>query len=85
MEKSIFDKIKEFTPINSNAAKNNKGFRITKNGMDTGIFKKNEANNNINNIIQNNTEEQGNVGISQIMPHSRIHIVPNSIINEEEN
>ena len=31
IDKNIFDKIKQFTPINSNVNKNSKGFRISKN------------------------------------------------------
>ena len=36
IEKEIFEKIKQFEPINANGSKNNKGFRITKNGRNTG-------------------------------------------------
>ena len=39
--------------MSHNGNKNNKGFRITKNGRDTGIFKKiNDHEGNINTVIQ---------------------------------
>ena len=40
IEKNVFEKIKQFEPINSNANKNNKGFRISKNRRNTDIFQK---------------------------------------------
>ena len=85
IEKNIFEKIKQFTPINPGASKNHKGFRLSKNGIDTGIFKKAEEImendnmiNNINNNIQNNIEGHN-------IPNNRIRIIPNNIINEEDN
>lgn len=54
IEKNIFDKIKQFMPINPNASKNSKGFRLSKNGIDTGIFQKR---NHEGNFIRNNIEE----------------------------
>lgn len=55
IQKDIFEKVKQFVPINPGANKNNKGFRISKNGQDTGIFKKIEdiGENNIENDIIN--------------------------------
>ena len=55
IEKNILDKIKQFVPINPNTSKNSKGFRLMKNGKDTGIFQK--ARNNGENDIRNNIEE----------------------------
>ena len=40
LDKNVLDKIKLFTPINPGAYKNNKGFRLSKKGVDTGILKK---------------------------------------------
>ena len=58
IQKDIFEKIKQFEPINPNGSKNNKGFRKTKNGRDTGIFRKiqeyEDANNIGHNINDNN-------------------------------
>ena len=52
IKKDILEKIKQFEPINLNGNKNNKGYRITKNGRDTGIFKKiNDYKGNINTVI----------------------------------
>ena len=62
IDRHIFEKVKQYVPINNyNGAKNNKGFRTSKNGRDTGIFKKiNEQNNMDNNNIQINTDSFGN-------------------------
>ena len=92
IEKEIFEKIKQFEPINANGSKNNKGFRITKNGRNTGIFKKlqdydegNNIPNNINNNMQNNAEQQNNVRINLNQTGNKINIIPTNIINEDDN
>ena len=92
IEKEIFEKIKQFEPINVNGSKNNKGFRITKNGRNTGIFKKlqdydegNNIPNNINNNMQNNAEQQNNVRINLNQTGNKINIIPTNIINEDDN
>lgn len=92
IEKNIFDKIKQFTPINPNASKNNKGFRISKNGMDTGIFKKtgeyeenNIMRNDIDIDIQNNIEDQMGTMNSQNILNNKIQIIPIKRRDEEDN
>lgn len=90
IEKNIFDKIQQFIPINSNESKNNKGFRLSKNGMDTGIFKKTGENdgddimrNDID--IQNNMEGQINTMVSQNISNNKIQIIPIKRRDEEDN
>ena len=92
IEREIFEKIKQFEPINANGSKNSKGFRITKNGRNTGIFKKiqeyeegNNIRNNINDDIQNNDEQQNNAKINLSHTGNKINIIPTNIINEDEN
>ena len=94
IERNIFDKIQQFTPINPIANKNNKGFRLSKNGIDTGIFKRAEENvgnnnmmDNINNNIQNNIGEDMNAGLANNVniSNNRIRIIPGNLINEEDN
>ena len=92
IEKEIFEKIKQFEPINANGSKNNKGFRITKNGRNTGIFKKiqeydgrNNIGNNINDNMQDNGDQQNNVRINLNQTGNKINIIPTNIINEDDN
>lgn len=92
IDKEIFEKIKQFEPINSNVSKNNKGFRITKNGRNTGIFKKiqendegNNIGNNINDNMQNNSEQQNNIRIKFNNAGNEINKIQTNIINEEDN
>ena len=92
IEKEIFEKIKQFEPINANGSKNSKGFRITKNGRNTGIFRKlqdydegNNIQNNINNNMQNNAEQQNNARINLNHTGNKINIIPTNIINEDDN
>ena len=92
IEKEIFEKIKQFEPINANGSKNNKGFRITKNGRNTGIFKKlqdydegNNIGNNINDNMQNNAEPRNNMGVQLNNIGNKISIIPTNIINEDDN
>ena len=92
IEKEIFEKIKQFEPINANGSKNNKGFRITKNGRNTGIFKKiqeydgrNNIGNNINDNMQDNGDQQNNVRINLNQTGNKINIIPTNIINEDNN
>ena len=58
IDRNIFEKVKQYVPINNyNGSKNNKGFRTSKNGRDTGIFTKiNPQNNMDDNSIQINTD-----------------------------
>lgn len=100
IDKSIFEKVKQYVPINNyNSSKNNKGFRMSKNGRDTGIFKKiNEQSNMDNNNIQINTDNFGNnYSINelnllqqeppQMINNSSIHnikIIPKNKIDIEE-
>lgn len=92
IERNIFEKFKQFTPINPSATKNNKGFRLSKNGINTGIFRKTEEiveNNNMmdnmNNIMQNNIEGNMNEELANNNLNNRIRIIPNNIIKEEDN
>ena len=91
IEKNVFEKIKQFEPINSNANKNNKGFRTSKNGRDTGIFKKleeyqrnNIMGNNNNNNIQGDINQQDNERIPQNVIQNKINIIPANKINEDD-
>ena len=94
IERNIFEKIQQFTPINTIANKNNKGFRLSKNGINTGIFKRAEENagnnnmmDNINNNIQNIIGEDMNAGLANNVniSNNRIRIIPGNLINEEDN
>ena len=92
IEKEIFEKIKQFEPINVNGSKNNKGFRITKNGRNTGIFKKiqeydgrNNIGNNINDNMQNNDDQQNNARINLNHTGNKKNIISTNVINEDEN
>lgn len=92
IQKDIFEKIKQFEPINANGSKNNKGFRITKNGKDTGIFQKingyegnDNIRNNINDNIENDIQDQNNIGIRPNNTNIKINIIPNKMINEDDN
>lgn len=91
IEKNIFDRIAQFTPINPNSSRNGKGFRLSKNGIDTGIFQKAENHmenvpmmNNINEEIQNNEEEYID---ARIAPNNinKINILPINLIKKEDN
>ena len=91
IQKDIFEKIKQFEPINANGSKNNKGFRITKNGRDTGIFRKiqeyeedNNIGHNINDNNQNNIEQQNNMRIQPNSNNIKISLMQNNEINEDE-
>ena len=86
-KKDIFEKIKQFEPINANGSKNNKGFRITKNGRDTGIFKRisEYEQNNINGDAQNNIHQQINMQIPPNNNNIKINLIQNNEINEDEN
>ena len=87
IQKDIFEKIKQFEPINPNGNKNNKGFRITKNGRDTGIFKRitEYEQNNINEDPQNNINQQINMQIPPNNNNIKINLIQNNEINEDEN
>ena len=91
IKKDILEKIKQFEPISLNGNKNNKGFRITKNGRDTGIFKK------INDyaeililemiwmiILENNIKPQNNMRINSGNNNMKINIIPKNKMNEED-
>jgi len=88
IDKNIFDKIKEFEPINNCLNKNSKGFRTSKNGKDTGIFQKiaddgeeDIINNNVNNTeYQNNMDSQNSMQIPKDN-RIKINIIPN-MMNE---
>ena len=52
------DNIKRFSPIDGNNRTNNKSFRISKNGIGTGVFNARENNNgHIRIQIQHNVNE----------------------------
>jgi len=92
VEKDIFNKIKEFSPINNYGNnKNNRGFRISKNGKDTGIFQKKDEQNNlsfnnnnrINIINDQNINPFDNPQIPNNISSGVIHIVPKNKIEED--
>ena len=93
IQKDIFEKIKQFEPINSNGNRNNKGFRTTKNGRDTGIFKRiseyernNNAGNNIHENIENNINQQNNnIRIHQNVINNPGNRIQNNDINDDDN
>ena len=67
---------------------------MSKNGIDTGIFKRAEENvgnnnmmDNINNNIQNNIGEDMNARLANNVniSNNRIWIIPSNLINEEDN
>lgn len=100
IDKKILEKLEQFVPIdNYNGTKNNKGFRTTKNGRDTGIFKKinnhDDVNDNINQINTNNIEnnyirnkldlsQQNNPQNIQKLPINRINIIPKNKIDIDD-
>lgn len=66
IDKNVLEKVNQYKPINNYGnSKNNRGFRISKNGKNTGLFTKidmqndNEYNNNIinSNNIENNSDK----------------------------
>ena len=91
IEKNIFERIKQFIPVNPNSARNSKGFRLSKNGIDTGIFQKAERymenvpiGNNINEDMKNDEEEHIDAMFS-LNNKNKINILPINIINKEDN
>lgn len=101
VDRNIYNKVQQYIPIyNYGGTKNNKGFRITKNGQNTGIFTKKDAQdirngdddimNNINNqndinINTINTNVANNLQMPQNIPVNRINIVPIKKIDIDKN
>ena len=92
IQKDIFEKIKQFEPVNHNGSKNSKGFRITKNGKDTGIFHKireyegnNNIGNNINQNIENDIHQQNTIRIHPNNTNKKINMIQGNEISEDEN
>ena len=91
IQKDIFEKIRQFEPVNHNGSKNSKGFRMTKNGKDTGIFHKiseyegNNIGNNINDNIENHIHQQNNIRINPNNTNIKINVIRDNEINEDDN
>ena len=93
VEKKIYEKIKQFVPINNfGSNKNNKGFRTTKNGIDTGLFTKINNplilnNNNMPNNINSESDTDNNI-INRMQGSNlninRIKIIPKNKIEIDE-
>lgn len=97
IEKNVFDKLNQFSPINNfGNNKNNKGFRTSKKGKDTGLFKKvggkRDDNINLNNInIPNEFYENqmdsiniNNLQNAKAGALNNIQIIPKKIKKDEE-
>ena len=93
VDKTIFEKVKQFVPINNfGPNKNNKGFRTKKNGIDTGLFTKMDDSLIPNhNLIMNNSNAQNNDNniylnkISISNPNvNHIRIIPKNNIDADE-
>jgi len=93
LDKNVLDKIKLFTPINPGAYKNNKGFRLSKKGVDTGIFKKSEKegeNDIMRNNIENNIHDDmdGEIGgniYQNNFSNNITGVIPGNIQKEQDN
>lgn len=97
IEKNVLDKLNQFSPIsNFGSNKNNKGFRTSKKGKDTGLFKKvggkRDDNINLNNInIPNEFYENqmdsinmNNLQDAKASASNNIQIIPKKIKQDEE-
>ena len=74
--KSIFNKINEFFPINNYGSnKNNRGFRVSKNGKETGIFQHYDEQNDLS---PNNNNRTNIINIQNVNSFA-VPLIPNNI------
>ena len=97
IEKNVFEKLNQFSPINNfGSNKNNKGFRTSKKGKDTGLFKKvdgkRDDNINLNNINMPNEfyeNQMDSINMNNLQKAkagalNNIKLIPQKIKQDEE-